>query len=126
MISEKKELKTQYISLWLEGSILMGTYKDVHVDLAIAKEIVQERIRVFGTEGRPAMIELKANVSFTKEARDYLAGTEACLGVLKLALIAKSPIALTLGNFYLKISKPPVPTKLFSNKEDAKRWLMKN
>jgi hypothetical protein len=126
MVKEKKELKTPYVSLWMEGNIIVGLYEEVHIDLAIAKEIVQERIRVFGTEERMAIIELRGAVSFTKEARDYLGSKEACVGVNKFALIANSPITITLGNFYLKITKPPVRTRIFSNKEDAKKWLMKN
>ncbi len=125
MGKEKIELKTQYIHMWLEGNFIVGVYEDVHIDLAAAQEIVRGRIRVFGTKARLAIIEIKGKVSVTKEARDYLGSPEACVGAKKLALIANSPLTIILGNIYLKIVNPPVPTKIFKNKTEAKKWLFK-
>ncbi len=119
------ELKTDYVHIWLEGNILMAIYADKLIDEVIAREIVRERIEVFGNNNRFIMAEIRG-VSFTKEARDYLGSKEACVGGKKLAIIATSPITVTLGNLYLKISKPPVVTRIFSNKEEAKKWLLKN
>jgi hypothetical protein len=30
-----------------------------------------------------------------------------------------------VGNFYLKVNKPPVPTRFFKTPEEAIRWLRK-
>ncbi|HVD99224.1 MAG TPA: hypothetical protein VNB90_13535 [Cytophagaceae bacterium] len=121
----KNEFNHPYVTIWLEGEFLMGKYEDVHINIEIARDIVKERLRVFGTEPRLAIIEIRGSVTYTKEARDYLGSEEACVGAKKLALIATSPISVTVGNFFIKIAKPPVPTKIFRNIESAKKWLLK-
>lgn len=126
MDAPKLELHNQYVSVWLEGNIMMGKYHDnIVIDLEIAKEIVRERIAIFGTEKRLALIELGNSITTTKEARDYLGSKDACVGLKKLAILAHSPISATLGNFYLKFSKPLEPTRIFTNKEAAKKWLLR-
>lgn len=126
MEDPKPELHNPYVSIWLEGTIMMGIYhSNTVIDLAIAKDIVKTRISIFGTEPRLAIIEIGDSISASKEARDYLGSKEACIGLKKLAILARSPISATLGNFYLKISRPPAPTKIFSNKEAARKWLLR-
>ncbi len=38
-------------------------------------------------------------------------------------IIINSAVSRVLGNFYLGINKPSVPTKLFDNEIDAVKWL---
>jgi hypothetical protein len=39
------------------------------------------------------------------------------------ALITGSAVNKTIGNIFLSIDKPLVPTKLFTNEESARQWL---
>jgi hypothetical protein len=60
--------------------------------------------------------------STTKEARRYLATIGATL-VMAGALITGSPLNRALGNIFLTIDKPSVPTKLFTSETKALEWL---
>jgi hypothetical protein len=42
----------------------------------------------------------------------------------KIALIVGNPLSRIVGSFYIGLSRPPMPIKLFDNKEKAKTWLL--
>ncbi len=60
--------------------------------------------------------------TITPEARAYMA-KEGYEGLEKLAMITNSTMLTVIGNLYITMNKPVKPTGLFSNKEDALKWL---
>lgn len=68
------------------------------------------------------LIDMKGIKSTTREARTYMATVGATL-VKAAALITGSAINRTIGNIFLKIDRPPVPLKLFTSEEKARKWL---
>jgi len=120
----QKKLDTPYVYLELEDDLLIGYYKkDKKIDLAAAKQIVEDRLEFTG--GHPVLI-LAINLgvrNMTKEARDYLA-TEGVKSVIAGAIITGSPVGSFIGNWYLSISKPLIPSRIFTRKEAAIKWLL--
>lgn len=58
-----------------------------------------------------------------KEAREYMA-TGVCEQHFKAkAFVLRSLPQRILANFYIKINRPTVPTRFFSNKVEAISWL---
>jgi hypothetical protein len=39
------------------------------------------------------------------------------------ALLTDSPLSIVLGNFYLRVSGPVTPTRMFASEAEAIRWL---
>jgi hypothetical protein len=39
------------------------------------------------------------------------------------AIIARNIIESTILNFFLKVERPPVPVRAFTNEEDAVKWI---
>ena len=121
-----KILDTQYVYLELHDDLLIGTYKKgLKIDLDIAKEIV--RTWQDFTEHKP-VLQLVYNqgvVSMDKKARDYLSSKEAVGKIIAGAIVLDSPFGSFLGNFYLTVSKPKMPARIFSNTEAALKWLDK-
>jgi hypothetical protein len=60
--------------------------------------------------------------SFTEEAKRFSAN-EGCHFSLAEAFVVQNSIMKVLGNFYIRIDKPNVSTKIFSNVADAMNWL---
>ncbi|HLP12679.1 MAG TPA: hypothetical protein VK177_12155 [Flavobacteriales bacterium] len=58
----------------------------------------------------------------TKEAREY-AGEETPKLVQALAIIVNSEISKLVANAFLRVQKPPYPTKMFTNEKEAREWL---
>jgi hypothetical protein len=121
----RKTLDTPYVYLELEDDLLTGYYKkDKKIDLEAAKQIVRDRIAFTGNN---PVLALAVNLGvrrMTKEARDYLASKEGVEKLIAGAIIVGSPVGSFIGNWYLSISKPLIPSRAFTKKEAALKWLL--
>jgi hypothetical protein len=43
---------------------------------------------------------------------------------MAFAILIDSSVSRVVGNFFLGINKPAVPTKLFTNEKEAVKWLI--
>lgn len=116
-------LKNELVSMELVNQILIGEIKSELVDLEVAKSAVKFRLEKFGDKFYPFLINIKTVKHVTKEAREYLASKDGCEKVSASAILINSAIASMVGNFFIKINKPLVPTKLFTDKTLAIQWL---
>ncbi len=122
--NEKRVLDTPYVYMELEDGIMVGYYKsNIRITLEKAKAIVAERNAFFSYRSYPALIYDNGVRSMDKDARDFFASVEGSVGISAAALVLKSSFSVFLGNFLLKISKPVIPAKIFTNKEKALIWL---
>ena len=116
--------KNEVIELWLENGIVYAIYtKNAVITLEIAKEIVYERLRIVGARTYPSLSDYTGNMQITKEARAFFASSESIKQVSAGAFLVKNLIQQFLGNAFLKFNKPTIPARIFSNKEDAIKWL---
>jgi hypothetical protein len=125
MVPMKEDLcESAYVTTWLENGVIHFVYKpNLMIDLAIAKSTVQTRLGVTKGIPRPILADIKGMKRVNDEARDYLASEEACQLIISLAVMTNTPIQNLFANFYLKFSKPKMPTQLFTDKAKALRWL---
>lgn len=72
---------------------------------------------------RPLLVDLREVKSQTAEARAYLAGPDGNKVSQAVGLLVASPASRVLGNFYLGLNKPSIPTRLFTSEEEARAWL---
>ncbi len=71
----------------------------------------------------PLLVDSRDIRSMTKEARELFSTHGRETKINSMAVVIKSPISRVIGNFFLGINNPPVPTRLFDNPEDALKWL---
>ena len=60
-------------------------------------------------------IDSKTRAYAAAQFREHVAGQ---------AIVIDSKISSYFANLFLKFSRPKVPTKLFTNEEEARRWLL--
>ena len=113
-----------YVIIEVEDNIVIGRFKTENVDLIIAKHLVENRLKI--TQGQPCILiaDIRSVKSSTKQARDFFASEKGCEGIIATALIIDSPLGSMIGNFYINISKPLRPVKIFTNEDKAKKWLV--
>ena len=120
----KYEVETEFIKIWMEDEILRATFSEnLEMNLDIAKHCVNERIKFSKGKNYLCLIDMRNLKSVTKEARDYM-GTEGAKLIIAGALLIGSALTRMLGNIFLLLNKPLVPSKLFTNEKEAKEWLM--
>jgi len=119
-----KILDTSYVYYELEDDLLIGTYKKgLKINLEMAKEIVRARLELTNYQPVVALALNQGVVSMDKKARDYLSSDEGIRGVIAGAIVLDTPFGSFLGNFYLSVTKPKIPLRIFSKVETALKWL---
>lgn len=120
-----EQVETPYIIIGRDENFLRCVFNDqLEVNLEVAKNCVENRIRFSNGLSYPCLIDMKGVRSISKDAREYLA-TEGARNIKAGALIIDSALSKMVGNIFLTINKPAVPTKLFTNELEAKEWLKK-
>lgn len=112
----------------LEHNIIWVQYKVVEdeFDLEDAKRHTQT-IRTLG-KGKPVHLVLdfrNGDAAFTNDARSYFAqDMEHAELRISQALVLKSLAHKIVANFYLKFNKPTCPAAVFSDPEEAVKWIL--
>lgn len=73
----------------------------------------------------PLLIDARGIKSMEREARSFFTTNGRKTNTLAFAIIIDSSVSKAVGNFFLGINKPLIPTKLFLNEESALAWLLK-
>jgi hypothetical protein len=120
------KIDTPYILYEIRDNILIATYKKgLKINLDTARKIVADRRAVMGNKSMPVMVLNQGVISMDKEARDYLSSEDANRGLKAGAIISDSVFTSILSNFFLSVSKPKIPAKLFTSQDQAMKWLQK-
>ena len=88
-----------------------------------AKLFVRRASDWYAGKRHPILIDLQGIRSITREARAYYAGPETARVSSACALVVTSPMARVVGNFFMGLNKPLMPTRLFSSETEALSWL---
>lgn len=79
---------------------------------------------VFCLNNKAQIITTLAGNGNNNYAGDGGAATNASLsGVFGIAIVIHSLAQKLIANFYMKVVKPYTPTRFFTAKEDAEKWL---
>ncbi|WP_066759134.1 SpoIIAA family protein [Crocinitomix algicola] len=117
---ESKHYKFKY-----EDGILFGTYLDGPITLELAKEIVDKRLELMKGEETLILVDVIGTKGVDRDARSFLSSKKGSEGLKAGAIVTDSAFTRHLANFFLKIpfNQGPMPGRLFSNYEDAIKWL---
>ena len=118
-----EQFESEYIKFNLINGILHATYKTSKVNLVIAQEVVRTRKEFCNDNSYPHLVMDYAVGQVDKAARDFLSSDDAIMGVAAAALITDSVFKMTMMNFFLKVTRPQIPAKTFTKKEEALNWL---
>ncbi|MFY9310751.1 MAG: hypothetical protein WAQ28_17020 [Bacteroidia bacterium] len=123
---EPKELllDNEYALIEFENGILILTWKNAHINLAIAKQVVENRLSVSFGNKYPVLVMIKSIKDSTKEARDFLASEKGCEGIAATAIFVESILENMIATLFIYLNKPLVPTKIFKDEAKAKEWLL--
>lgn len=71
------------------------------------------------------LIDAGSMTSFTREAMEMVASKSFQQRTIAKAILINSLGHKILANFYLKVNRPHIKTKIFNNREEALNWLKK-
>ncbi|HYG38341.1 MAG TPA: hypothetical protein VD908_06975 [Cytophagales bacterium] len=120
---ENNTVENDFIKMTIVDGILIGTYKTKYIiDLEAAKKIVADRKILCNGISFPTIGLIEGVTTVTREARSFFGTEEGVIYMKSLAIIVGAPISRAIGNFFLILNRPKVPTKIFNSVEEAKAW----
>lgn len=117
------ELKKSTVSLSDEGILYIHLKAGCEIELSDAILILEAMGKLGGGKKFPVFIDAGEFTSIDKEVRVFSANAENNIYTLADAIAYYSLAQKLIADFYVTHNKPAVPTKIFSNKEDAVLWL---
>jgi hypothetical protein len=106
-----------------EGLLRGEAAPSAEQDLAQAREQAAAQ-RAFGVSlPRPFLMDIRGARALTREARAFYASQEAAELFSATALLVDSPLSRAIGNFFLGLNRPMMPTRLFTTEAEALAWL---
>jgi hypothetical protein len=93
------------------------------VTLDDARQTMAAYLKINKGKRRPLLVDTKTMKSLAREARKYYAGEEAASVACAVAIIVGTPVSRVLGNFYIGLSNPRLPSRLFTSEDEALKWL---
>ena len=120
---ESKTFKSYTVSLREDGLIQIEIQPESEVGLEEVIEGTDYIMSVVENRKFPVLFIAKEFSVPSSESREYLAKKESLPYSLADAYVIYSFPQKLIGNFYLKVNKPARPTKIFTNEEEAVKWL---
>lgn len=118
-------LESKVFKTWLsEDKICCTEVKPgavIFLDDAIENSEMVKRIS--NEEIYPLLVDMRNIKSIDKAARDYFSMRQRVPGVKAIGMLVKSPVSKVVGNFFLGLNRPIVPTQLFTSEKKALDWL---
>ena len=120
-----KRIELKAFSTWLGENEICYTIVKPNSIIELPDAIENRAAVLEVSEGKtyPLLVNLKEIKSISKEARDHFSMKDITQEVSAIGILIKSHVSIIIGNFFIGISKPTVPTQLFKNEEKAIAWL---
>jgi hypothetical protein len=119
-----RETPTARIGLSDDGLLLVRIRDGAYQALTDAKENLSAAVaETLGTR-RPLLIDIRTAQPLDADARHHYSGQMLVEHFSALALLIDGrPLGRMMGNVYLRVARPGIPTQLFADEERARQWL---
>lgn len=106
--------------------IVRYDYRGDRIDLATAQALLKAGRATMGDDIRPRpMLVVLHRAAVDQAARRYLSFSKEQREIAsRVAMIAANPVARVIGNFFVGLNRPEIPTRLFGDEPSAIAWLL--
>ena len=121
-----KETTTSILTRTDESLFIVRVKAGAYETLELAQENGKILLELKGEDPPlPILIDFSQGAGQHIDARKYYAEHSGAW-CSKAAFLTNSPITRVIGNIYMGLNKPKVPTQLFNTEEAARDWLLKH
>ena len=118
------ETKTARINLSESGVLIVRIRAGAYQTLTDAKENLSAALKRANGQRPPILIDIRGAQPLDAEVRHHYSGQVLVHGFSALAMLVEaSPLGRMMGNVYLRIARPQIPTRLFADEARAIEWL---
>ncbi len=117
------ETRTAIYALHDDGVIVQRLRDKAKQTMADAKENVAAFGQLCNGQKRGCLVDGRAALTADPGVREYYAGPELSKNASAAALLAGSSTMKVIANLFLTINKPVMPTRMFTDEQEALDWL---
>lgn len=99
------------------GTSQVQTIEEAKENLAVTKQVANGM-------PRPLLVDISKVRAMNKEAREEYVKQQQDQFIAAVALVTNSNIGKMIGNIFIGINESTIPTKLFTDPDKAKDWLL--
>ena len=122
----KEETKNSIIIFKPEEGFLRVTAKpDSCIELADAMYDFEIGMKMVNGKPTPVLADTRNFSEHGDDVKSFYASKELAKHISAMAILIDSLPTRLVGNFFIKINEPHVPTKLFTHQEEAIKWINK-
>lgn len=118
-------IETSVCTVWMgsDGIVRNVFHLKVEVTLPDAIETNKANLEVGGGNKIVCLIDARNVKSSNREAREFGARPETVDQRTAAAILIGSPVSRAIGTLFMKLSRPPYPSRLFTSETEAVDWL---
>jgi hypothetical protein len=115
--------RTAWVERTANGIVIVRIFPQARQSVADAQENIQAAMKA-GSGKCALLTDIRAALPLEPETRHYYSGKNLTDHFLALGiLIQASSFGRMMGNIYLKIARPGIPSRLFAEEGEALDWL---
>ena len=115
---------TAKISILKEGIVLLKFNDVVEYDEQNARINLETESKLAGGVKYLSLVDCRCNLITESKTHAFLASEEAAKYRIAVAVLIETLAVRLSSRFYISHYQPIVPTKIFTNEEEAKLWLL--
>ncbi len=122
--SEAVSSQTEIAYLSRRGDVVTAEVKE-NATISVEKmhELLEEAVKMAVFKKYFVIVDARAGFHSDVDVREYYADSDYTKYRYADAFIVKSLAVRLMVNFYISVNKPSVPTKTFTDPEQATRWI---
>ena len=121
------DTRTAVINLSDDGLVTVRIRDGADQSLEDAKANLAMALSLTTGRRRPLLVDIRTAQPLAAEARHQYSGKALVDNFSAMALLVESsPLGRMMGNVYLRIARPEIPTQLFTDESRAAAWLIKH
>jgi hypothetical protein len=121
------EARTAVIHLSKDGVVIVRIRDGARQSLEDARTNLAAAVSATAGRRRPLLIDIRTALPLDAEVRHYYSGQVLVEAFVAMALLVESSLlGRMMGNVYLRVVRPGIPTQLFVDELRAVEWLIQH
>jgi hypothetical protein len=119
-----RDTSTAQVVLGDDGVLSVRIRDGAEQSLADAQQNLQAALDERGGVRRPFLIDIRKARPLDAEVRHFYSGQVLVDGFTSIALLVDAtPLGRMMGNVYFRVARPGIPTRIFTDPDQAHAWL---
>ena len=118
-----RNTRTARVEKSLEGIVITRVLPEVRQNLSDAMENISALAEACEGHRMPIVVDLRQAMTIDAETRHYYTGKQLTDFFTSMAiLVPAGSFGKMMGNLYLRVANPGIPSRLFDSETEALQW----